>query len=231
MSSLAARSGLRRDAAAIAAEVRAGLGGPGRKTLPSRLLYDDLGSALFDAICLLPEYGLTRADERILFEHGREIAGRVPSPVRGCALELSVVEGVRVRPIGAEYREGLARVAASRRPRERVLVLFLGSTIGNFDRGAAEQFLRDARQRLEPGDALLLGTDLMKPVPRLLAAYDDALGVTAAFNLNLLVRVNRELMADFQPSRFEHQARWNATERRIEMHLVSRRAQDVTIRS
>jgi L-histidine N-alpha-methyltransferase len=108
-------------------------------------------------------------------------------------------------------------------------VLFLGSTIGNFDRGAGEKFLRSVRDILRPGDALLLGTDLEKNVADQILAYDDPAGVTAAFNLNLLARMNRELGADFDLSQFRHEARWNASERRIEMHLRSLRRQTVNI--
>ena len=108
-------------------------------------------------------------------------------------------------------------------------MLFLGSNIGNFDRPGAESLLRSIRQALQPGAALLLGTDLVKPRPALLLAYDDPLGVTAAFNKNLLVRINRELAADFDLDAFDHRAIWNDAEHRIEMHLVSRRAQEVRL--
>ena len=110
-----------------------------------------------------------------------------------------------------------------------MLVLLLGSNIGNFDAPAALDFLRRIRLALEPGDLLLLGADLVKPEPELRLAYDDPLGVTAAFNKNLLVRINRELGGDFDLAAFDHRAAWNADEQRIEMHLVSRLAQTVTI--
>ena len=110
-----------------------------------------------------------------------------------------------------------------------MLVLFLGSTIGNFDRPADVKFMRALRQILSDGDALLLGTDLIKPIPQLLDAYDDAIGVTAAFNLNLLARINRELGGNFPLSQFAHEARFNAETRSIEMHLRSLRAQSVSI--
>jgi dimethylhistidine N-methyltransferase len=248
--------------------VRAGLGGPGPKSLPSRLLYDDLGSALFEAITRLPEYGLTRADERLLTRHAGEIAafarpplalvelgsgsGRKARPILEAMarrqsgvtyrpidlseaalaqsrVELGGIGGVVVEPIRASYGDGLSGAVRSSGPGERLLVLFLGGTIGNFDRDEAVRFLADIRSRLRPGDALLVGADLMKPAPQLIAAYDDALGVTAAFNKNVLVRLNRELAADFDPSQFEHEARWNEAERRIEMHLVSRIAQSVAL--
>jgi uncharacterized SAM-dependent methyltransferase len=127
------------------------------------------------------------------------------------------------------YLEGLRAVAEGRDPGDHLLVLFLGSTIGNFDRGAGQDFLREVREILQPGDALLLGTDLEKDISFQLLAYDDPAGVTAAFNLNLLARINRELAADFNLSHFRHEARWNAFERRIEMHLRSTRRQCVRI--
>jgi uncharacterized SAM-dependent methyltransferase len=127
------------------------------------------------------------------------------------------------------YLDGLLSAAAGRHESERLLVLFLGSTIGNFDRDAAERFLAEVRRALYPGDALLLGTDLEKPLPQLVAAYNDSIGVTAAFNLNLLARINRELDADFDLAAFRHEARYNSAERRVEMHLRSLRHQSVRI--
>jgi dimethylhistidine N-methyltransferase len=247
--------------------VRAGLSRRGQKALPSRWLYDDVGSALFEAICRLPEYGLTRADARILTAHGAEIAqlaghpSRVvelgsgtgektrpilaalthlhpvtyvpidisPAALARCGAEMSPVPRLAVDAFEGEYLEGLSHAAAARGAGERLLVLFLGSTVGNFDRAEADRFLLKVRRLLRRGDTLLLGTDLLKPVPDLLAAYDDPAGVTAAFNLNLLVRLNRELDADFDLARFGHEARWDAGERRIEMHLRSLDAQSVDI--
>src|SRR3989442_4742943 len=252
----------------LAADVRAGLGGPGQKRLPSRYLYDDLGTALFEAIGYLPEYGVTRADERILRCNAREIIqamGTRPLTVaelgsgggrktrwlleamgtrrsishypidiskaalERCALELGRLPAVRVEPIEADYRDGLSLIASRRRADERLLLLFLGSTIGNFEPPEAREFLREVRGRLRPGDGFLLGTDLVKPAATLIAAYDDALGVTAAFDLNLLRRLNRDLDAEFDLENFYHEARWNAEERRVEMHLVARMAHVVWI--
>jgi len=257
-----------REASELGTAVRNGLAGKGPKTLPSRFLYDDLGTALFEAISLLPEYGLTRADERILRQNARAIVARLASPVTlselgsgsgrktrwilealasrepavyypidissaaldRCRRELAGIAHARVIPIGGDYRSGLEEVGM-RRPRiGRLLLLFLGSTIGNFDREEARAFFEDVRRQLRPGDGWLIGTDLLKAVPTMLAAYNDSLGVTAAFNRNLLARVNRNLEADFQPAWFEHQARWDAAERRIEMHLVARKAHEVSIR-
>jgi uncharacterized SAM-dependent methyltransferase len=110
-----------------------------------------------------------------------------------------------------------------------MLVLLLGSNIGNFDQPAAHDFLRAIRDAIAPGDSLLLGADLVKPERALQLAYDDPLGVTAAFNLNLLVRINRELGGTFDLDAFRHVAVWNAAQHRVEMHLESRVDQRVLV--
>lgn len=137
--------------------------------------------------------------------------------------------GVVVSCFEAPYAEGLARAMADRPRTGETLVLFLGSNLGNLDPGEASAFLRGVRAALRPGDRLLLGADAPKPQAELLLAYDDPVGVTAAFNRNLLQRMNRELGADFDLTAWEHRALWNAAESRIEMHLVSRGDQLVTI--
>jgi dimethylhistidine N-methyltransferase len=245
--------------------VHAGLSGFGQKTLPCRYLYDSVGSALFEAITHLSEYGLTRADARILQAHAAEITGCLPGPLAVAELgsgsgikTLPLLEGLRhqpsltyypidlsatalahcareleplatVVPIEKSYLEGMGEVASRRRAGEKLLVLFLGSTIGNFELDAAIEFLTGLRSLMEPGDGLLLGTDLVKPMDRLLAAYDDPAGVTAAFNLNLLARINRELGADFNLRHFHHEARYHSEAQRVEMHLRSRAHQTVRI--
>ena len=253
--------------AAFAAEVREHLLRTPRQ-LPTRYLYDDLGSALFEAICRLPWYRITRAEERLLVEVRDELSRRLGSvhsvvelgPGSGqkllrvlggsafttapltahlvdlspAALELAErtlepLANVRVVRHEAEYRDGLARAARSFEPDRRALVLFLGSNLGNFDPLEARAFLGRLRGALRPGDALLLGTDLVKPEAELRLAYDDPLGVTAAFDLNLLVRLNRELGADFDVSAWAHRAVWNEAESRVEMHLVARAAQRVRV--
>jgi L-histidine Nalpha-methyltransferase len=251
----------------FADDVRAGLCRPGQKELPSKYLYDNLGSALFDAITLLPEYGLTRADERLLQRHARDIAKYIPAktmvcelgsgsgrktrpilnvlrthgplsyyPIEissaalaNCEMELRDIESVSIVGVEGEYLAGLAEVAERRDADMHLFVLFLGSTIGNFDAGADARFLREVRQTLRTGDSLLLGTDLIKPRDQLIDAYHDPRGVTAAFNLNLLGRINRELHADFDLRAFEHLARFNEATQSIEMHLRSRRGQSVRI--
>lgn len=251
----------------FAAEVRAGLSLPGQKELPSKYFYDELGSALFEAITMLPEYGLTRASERLLQAHAEEIMAGLHSPLvvelgcgtgkrtrsllealsrrlpvtycpieisgaalARCELEIGQVRGVTVVGYEESYLEGLrAALPADRPPNSHALVLFLGSSVGNFDRPAADEFLRQMRALMRSGDALLLEADLIKPADQLLAAYDDPIGLTAAFNLNLLARPNRELGANFQLSQFEHLARYNPQHGRIEMHLRSKLDQRVSI--
>jgi len=251
----------------FADDVRAGLSRPGQKELLSKYLYDDVGSALFEVISCLPEYGLTRADERLLRRWSAEVVDRLAGPVAVaelgsgsgkktrwllealcrrqrtfyypveisrsalaiCERELSDIPAISIVGFEREYLDGLLEVAAYRKPGEHLLVLFLGSTIGNFDRPAGVKFLAEVRRILEPGDSLLLGTDLVKPNAQLLPAYDDELGVTAAFNLNLLARINRELDADFDLSQFAHVAKINQEARSVEMHLRSRKRQTVSI--
>jgi dimethylhistidine N-methyltransferase len=145
-----------------------------------------------------------------------------------CAQDLHSL--CRVHPLEMSYLDGLREVAARRAPGQRMLVLFLGSTIGNFEPDAAIEFVDSVRQTLAPNDALLLGTDLVKPTARLLDAYDDPTGVTAAFNLNLLGRINRELGGDFDLRQFAHVIRYHEEAQRIEMHLRSRVYQIVSIR-
>lgn len=251
----------------FAADVHAGLTASGQKELPSKYLYDEVGSALFEVICVLPEYGLTRADERLLRRHANEIVSHFQAPVlvtelgsgsgrktrwvlealcrrqatsyfpieisqsalARCVQELGQLSSLSIVGVERPYLDGLLEVAARRRAREHLLVLFLGSTIGNFDREPGLNFIREIRRILRPGDGLLMGTDLEKPVRDLISAYDDPLGVTAAFNLNLLARINRELGGNFDLSAFEHLARYETAHRRIEMHLRSRVTQRVSI--
>jgi L-histidine N-alpha-methyltransferase len=135
--------------------------------------------------------------------------------------------GVRVHAVVGDFEHHLGEL-----PRGGTrLVAFLGSTIGNLAPAARAEFLADLAATLAPGDALLLGTDLVKDVDRLVAAYDDAAGVTAAFNRNVLSVLDHELDADFDPDAFEHVARWNADAEWIEMWLRSRRAQAVHLRA
>jgi uncharacterized SAM-dependent methyltransferase len=146
-----------------------------------------------------------------------------------CERELSDIDSISILGFEREYLDGLLEVAAQRSANQHLLVLFLGSTIGNFARSAAIEFLSEVRRILQLGDSLLLGTDLEKSNVQLLQAYDDELGVTAAFNLNLLARINRELDADFDLARFEHVAKINHEDRSVEMHVRSMCRQTVHI--
>jgi dimethylhistidine N-methyltransferase len=136
---------------------------------------------------------------------------------------------VTVEPIVADYTEGMRQNSTAHS--ERRLVLYIGSSIGNFSPADAVEVLRGVRAQLSPGDCLLLGTDMVKDAQMLHEAYDDAAGVTARFNMNVLARINRELEGNFDPRLFRHQARWNAQGSRVEMHLESLLAQKVAIRA
>jgi L-histidine Nalpha-methyltransferase len=245
------------------------------KQLQSKYLYDALGSSLFEAICRLPWYPITRAEHRLLVRHAADVVDALRGAADAASPHATIVElgcgsgeklvvlaealqkaggSARVDLIDVSsqaleqteqrlnglrhfsvvghqftYEEGLRRAAAARDDERPMLVLLLGSNIGNFDAPAALDFVRRIRLALRPGDLLLLGADLVKPEPVLLVAYDDPLGVTAAFNRNLLVRINRELQGTFDLGGFDHVAVWNAREQRIEMHLQSRVAQTVHV--
>lgn len=252
--------------AQFAADVREGLCASPRH-LPSAFFYDDVGLALFEAICRLPWYHITRAETRLLARHGAGIlqagsgVARIVELGSGSGEKLATLltasgdplvgrdihlvdasssalvvsrralqafPDLRVVTYERTYEAGLAE--ALREPcRGRTLVLCLGSNIGNFHPPARAAFLREARSAMSPGDALLLGVDLEKPERDLILAYDDPAGVTAAFNRNLLVRINRELGGTFRVDRFSHRALWRAEEARVEMHLVSLDRQAVRV--
>lgn len=235
------------------------------RQLPSHYLYDALGSRLFEAICELPWYSITRAERQLIDMHRRQILAMAGDPhdivelgsgsgdklalllqdagtsrsvhlvdVSRTALEfaqrrLSDIHDVDVVTHHDQYEEGLRNTARMRPGREPLLTLFLGSNIGNFDRPAVQAFLASVRHSLRDGDTFLVGVDLVKPEPELLMAYDDPLGVTAAFNKNLLVRLNKELGATFDLALFQHRALWNVAHSRVEMHLESRVRQEVEV--
>jgi len=241
--------------------VLAGLSGTPR-SIPAKFLYDARGSALFDDICELPEYYLTRTETNILQQHARDI-GRRAGP--GCALvEFGSGSSVKSRllidalPALALYapidisREHLEAAAARLRRdypalrvkpvcadfmgpvppidhAERRLGFFPGSTIGNLEPADAKAFLRNARKLLGDDGALVLGIDLKKDPQRLHDAYNDSAGVTAAFTLNLLRRMNRELHATFNLAGFTHEAFYNPIEGRIEIYFRSLLDQSVVV--
>ena len=238
------------------------------KQLQAKYFYDRLGSKLFEAICELPWYGITRGERALLEAHGDEIASVLGDPatlielgagsgeklsvllraferagresrvhlidISPTALELSIRTLSRHRYTAlveheATYETGLHEALVRQDTSASAMVLFLGSNIGNLGAPAADRFLRLLRAGVRRGDLLLLGADLVKPEADLVLAYNDPLGVTAAFNKNLLTRINRELDADFDLGQFDHRATWHATEGRIESHLVSRIGQTVCI--
>ena len=225
-----------------------------QKFLPPKYFYDDRGSQLFDAICDLPEYYLTRTEQELLegvvdeivsiaqpsdmIEFGSgaarktrilldalDRAGRalryIPMDVNESMLRRAAhalrfdYPRVRIHAVVGDYERHLHRLP---RGRQR-LVVFLGSTLGNFTPRATAAFLANVRRRLASGDHLLLGVDLVKPVDVIEAAYNDSAGVTAAFNRNVLHVINRDLDANFDPDAFEHVAFFNQNQSQIEMHL------------
>jgi dimethylhistidine N-methyltransferase len=253
----------------LEADVYAGLSKFEQKELYSKYFYDDLGTALFEAITLLPEYGLTRADMRLLEAYARDLAARARnvsvivelgsgsgekarkilprfleqhpitySPIdvsaaalNRCQRDLDDLDNLTIVPIEDSYLKGLDTASKMRQPGTAILILFLGSSIGNFEPDVAEKFMREVRAHLRRGDTFLLSTDLVKPPDQMLAAYNDSIGLTAAFNLNLLARINRELGADFNLETFRHEARYSETDQRIEMHLRSSIDQIVHIKN
>lgn len=251
----------------LAEVVAEGLSKP-QKSLPCRLFYDADGSALFEQICTLPEYYLTRTEQSILDEFATDILGAVGSEIsfvelgsgssrktrrlisaalaRQSALHYTAIDisahflresaavllteypRLRVTAIAAEYNHGIDAAPASSEPR---LFLFLGSNIGNFDRPEAVAFLSRISNRMMPDDRLLVGIDLLKDRDVIERAYNDSAGVTAAFNGNILRRINTELGGDFDSRVFVHAAPFVEELARIEMRLVSARRQEVSIRA
>jgi len=235
-----------------------------RKTLPPKLFYDEAGAQLFEEICTLDEYYLTRTELEILSAHAGEIAA-LAGP-RAALIEYGSGAGVKVRYVldalrePAMYipvdisREQLVQVStalAAEYPAidvqpvcadyttrfplpaipdsARRVAFFPGSTIGNFHPAEAAAFLQRVRNAVGPQGAVILGVDRRKDAATLNAAYNDRAGVTAAFNLNMLRRLNRELHADFDLSRFRHRAFFNDEGSRIEMHIESLEAQVVHV--
>lgn len=260
----------------FAADIERGLDSAPKKLSP-KYFYDALGSLLFEAICLTPEYYLTRAENEILARFANEIIATIggdgkslalleagsgnatktrciieailarqtslhytPIDISASALEqsahvlLDFYPSLSVNAYASEYETALSHLHMTKennKANTRTLALFLGSNIGNFASSEAENFLRALRGVLRAGDALLLGADLKKNAKILQAAYDDSLGITAAFNLNLLTRINRELDGDFNPRAFRHVAIYNAQTGAVESYLESLSAQIVNLRA
>jgi dimethylhistidine N-methyltransferase len=249
---------------AFRADLVAGLTGA-RKSAPSRWLYDDRGSALFEEITRLPEYYPTRTETAVLRENAADMAafcgeravlieygagagvkteillGALASPALYVPVDIAgdfLVDAaerierrfpyIEIRPVVADFTADFDLPSDLPRLPPRV-AFFPGSTIGNLAPPDAVELL--ARMRSHAGSAgkAIVGVDMKKDVATLLAAYDDAAGVTAAFNLNLLARANRELGADFRLEAFAHEARWNEAAAAVEMHLVSLEDQEVRV--
>ncbi len=239
------------------------------KRIPSRYLYDALGSQLFEAICELPWYKITRGERILIRRHADSILGDLRShptlvelgagngeklallldscraldgpiaahvvDISPLALELSartLARHPRVTLVTHEatYETGLRSALAEIDDDVQAMLLFLGSNIGNMAPDESDRFLRAVRDGCRVGDRFLLGADLIKPEAELLLAYDDPLGVSAAFNKNLLVRLNRELDGDFDLDAFDHHVVWNPDASRVEAYLVSRSEQLVCLR-
>lgn len=236
-----------------------------QKQIPSKFLYDERGSELFEEICTLDEYYPTRTEmsimrenvdamadvigprarlvefgsgssrkTRILLDHLDDLASYVPVDISGEHLEKSANElaeeypTVPVQPVCADYTTAF-ELPLPPIPAARTVVYYPGSTIGNFQRAEARDFLSRIADMVGPEGGLLIGVDLKKDIDVLKAAYDDARGVTAAFNKNLLRRMNRELDATFDLDAFEHLVVWNDDRGCIESHLRSTTDQTVTV--
>jgi dimethylhistidine N-methyltransferase len=246
------------------AEVLAGLSSSPRM-LPCKFFYDERGADLFQKICDLPEYYITRTERellrryapeiaesigpnaavigfgtgagiktRLLLEHLRNPIAYIPVDISkqrliDSAVELSrAMPALEILPVCADYLQELQFPKPLRKP-DHVAVFFPGSTIGNLEPPVAEDFLRRVCRLCGKSGGLLIGVDLQKSRDVLEAAYNDSAGVTAEFNLNLLVRANRELIADFDLARWKHRAVYNASQGRIEMHLLSQGPQTVHV--
>lgn len=248
----------------LAGDVLAGLAAT-PKRLPSKYFYDATGSKLFERICELPEYYLTRTElaimrgratemaaaigpdvrlveygsgaglkTRLLLQALEEPAAYVPVEISRSALVASVERlaaefpAIEMLPVCADFTQPISLPTPSR-PHRRTVVYFPGSTLGNFENAVALRLLRQMRELVGPGGAVLLGVDLKKDPAVIEAAYNDAAGITAAFTLNLLTRLNRELDADFDLDRFEHRAAYDTVAGRIQTDIVSRVAQQVRV--
>jgi dimethylhistidine N-methyltransferase len=240
----------------------------GRKSLPSKYIYDEQGSHLFAQITQLPEYYLTRCETRILEKYKEALLGRlnetafhlielgagdgrktkillshlanshrqvcyIPIDISRSPLENLIdslhqeLGGIHSRALVMDYFEGLRYLSSLNGTPK--LVLFLGSSIGNMNARASDHFLSRLRAALNPNDYLLIGFDLKKNIQRLLRAYNDAQGITAAFNKNLLHRINRELGGAFIPDRFEFYSTYEASGGAVQSYLVSTCFQQVYI--
>lgn len=246
----------------LAAEVLAGLSQRPKRLAP-RWFYDECGSRLFERICELPEYHLTRTETAILARHAADIAafigprallveygsgastktrllldcledaaGYVPVDISRRHLLAAAraiaasYPGLDVLPLCADFTLPLA-LPVPKRNAQRIALFFPGSTLGNFDDPAARELLAAMRASAGRSGCLVLGADLVRDPARLRRAYDDSQGVTAEFNRNALLHLNRRLGTDFDPRSFRHEAAWNEAQQRVELRLVATRAQTI----
>jgi dimethylhistidine N-methyltransferase len=246
------------------ADVIVGLSSNPRR-LPCKYFYDERGAALFQKICELPEYYITRTEIEILDRNRADIASQVgtniqliglgtgagtktriliealQSPAVYIPVDISekqlrestaffrkVFPNLEILPVCADYLQPVT-IPSAQHKAARNIIYFPGSTIGNFEPDEAVEFLNRAANVCHPDGGLLIGVDLKKDRDALQAAYNDRAGVTAQFNLNLLERVNRELAADFDLDQWRHEAPYNSTDGRIEMHLISEMDQFVRL--
>ncbi|MFO7800178.1 MAG: L-histidine N(alpha)-methyltransferase [Rhodohalobacter sp.] len=235
-----------------------------QKTLPSKYFYDKRGSELFEHICDLDEYYLTRTEleimcnniseihralgekiqlvelgsgsskkTRLLLDEIPNLKVYVPVDISGKFLRETVDElksefpHIDIEPVGADYTRPFDLPCPP--DKVRTVAYFPGSTIGNFTKEKAADFLQQVSNLVGQNGALLIGFDLIKSEDVLLAAYNDSQGVTAAFNKNILTHINRKLRADFDVDQFEHRAIFNRDKSRIEMHLISLKDQLVHV--
>lgn len=258
----------------FAHDVQVGLTSTPKQLLP-KYFYDDLGSHLFEAICYLPEYYVTRAETEIITDSVEEIVDELKIPGTNSVRLIELGSGsaaktklfirslsrrktdlhympvdisplslkqsskellnsypqLRITAYVADFLTALQELqnTGTEEHHGRTVVLFLGSSIGNLNPSESLGLLKQVRTILNPGDVFLIGADLKKSTDLLIPAYADALGVTAAFNLNLLVRINRELGGNFELAKFEHSALYNEAHGRVEMHLLSREKHVVQI--
>lgn len=245
-------------------QVIAGLSASPR-TLPSKFFYDARGAELFQQICELPEYYITRTETAILRAHGAEMAESIganaelvgfgtgagfktrmllehlDNPIAYVPVDISkqrlidsaaelsaAMPALEILPVCADYLQPMRLPTPTRRP-DHIAVYFPGSTIGNLEPEVARDFLRRVCKLCGRSGGLIIGVDLQKSRAILEPAYNDRAGVTAEFNLNLLVRANRELGADFDLGCWRHRAIYNKEAGRIEMHLLSERDQTVHV--
>lgn len=238
------------------------------KNLPCRYFYDDRGSELFEQITDLPEYYLTRTEQRILEQYALEIAeftgacelvelgsgssrktrllleaySRLDHQLQYCPVDVSVgilrttalsllhqYPTLKLCGLAGTYEQALMQLPPVEL--ENRMLIFLGSTLGNLDQSACDRFFHQVKQALKPGEFFLLGVDLQKPIEVLEAAYNDAQGITAAFNLNVLQHLNRRFQGNFNLEQFAHQAFYNPGQHQVEMHLKSLQDQVVELRA